>query len=477
MEEALAFSEKSFLREKKIEDYIFLINISSSLKSFIFSGNIEVSNDVLDREKIIIAVYDIDKNILTDKIKESKNFLFSIEHPLENGFYKYYLPFKEEKFEERLHTTYSASIIYSLLFVYEVDKDEKILEKISDWGDFLLRMQNTKEKDKRYGAFSYSYFFDEKNLEWGSRIIKPTINMGGEIINSNFYIDEEGRELRYVVGTNSKTIFTLLRLYEYTGEEKYLKSAKLSGDWLLTMQNEDGKMKPYSRYRDGKWYSGTSESFLYQGQVLSAFSRLYITTGEKKYYDAAKKIADRFVNKIEEAEGSFIVDEYREANAISNSWVAMSLMDFYIASSEDYYKNIIFSHSSSLIEDQITNKKDLINFGRYKTAFSTSGNGWIAEVLTEIYRFCLKEEELGCEKYKESALKAIRWVIQYTYSKENTFNLENSGEIIGGIYWSKDYKHIRTDSIAHSLNAYARIIEYLNEEKIIFLESPDFIIN
>lgn len=395
-----------------------------------------------------------DKNILKERIKESKNFLLRMENLRENGFYKYYLPYWNKKTEERLHTTYSASIVYSLLFVYEFDKDNKILEKIPQWGNFLLKMQNRKNGTKHYGAFTYSYFFNKKGLPWGSKINSLTIYQNGQKFFNTFYIDEKGRELRYVVGTNAKTIFTLLRLYEYTKDKKYLDSAKLAGDWLLTMQNRDGTIKPYVRYSEGKWYSGTEESFLYEGAVLSAFSRLYAFTGEEKYYSAGKKIADRFVEKIKKAKGDFVKDDYRKKNAISNSWIIMSLLDFYKVSLNQDYKKIIFEHSQKIIKDQIVDEKDLTNFGRYQTVFSSSGAGWVAEVLTEVYRFCLEEGKgIDCQKYKDSVLKAIKWIFQHYYN--------NPKDLKGGIYWSKSYKHIRTDSVAHSLNSFVRIIEYL----------------
>lgn len=416
-------------------------------------------------------IYEINKINLKDRIEKSKNFLLKMEHPREHGFYKYYLPNEDKHFENRLHTTYSASAIYSLLFVYEYDKDKTILEKIPQWGDFLLRMQNTKPNSKNYGAFTYSFFPDKKGLNFGEKINSLTINSEGEILNDTFYIDEEGRELKYVVGTNSKTIFTLLRFYEYTGDKKYLDAAKLAGDWLITMQNNNGIMRDYSRYQDGKWYLGKKESLLYNGQALLAFSRLYNVTKEEKYFSAAKKIAAHFVDKINKANGEFIKDDYRETNDISNSWVVMSLMDFYKISPDEVYKNIIFEYSSKIVANQIANEKDLVNFGRYKTAFSSSGNGWIAEVLTEVWRFCLQEEgAIGCQKYKDSVLKAIKFISRYTYSDKNSLNFKKPEEIIGGIYWDDNHKHIRTDSVAHSLNAYTRMINYLAEEKIILAQ-------
>ncbi|MDD3728759.1 MAG: glycoside hydrolase family 76 protein [Candidatus Pacebacteria bacterium] len=437
--------------KNKIIISVFIV-VFFTLFFWIYFNNFKVNF-----ESPAVGEYEITKSFIEEKIKQGKEFLLQIENEEENGFYKYYLPFEEEKTEDRLHTTYSASIVYSFLFIHEFDKDKKTLEKLSSWGDFLLRMQNLDKEDKRYGSFVYSYFFDEKNLDFGSKIKKKTINSKGEKFTDYFYVDNQGRELRYVVGTNSKTIFTLLRLYEYTKEEKYLNSAVLSGNWLLTMQNENGTVRPYVRYENGKWLFGSKESFLYQGQVLSAFSRLYKITKDERYYEGAKKIADRFADKIEKANGEFIVDDYRTVNSISNSWVVMSLMDFYNISFDNYYKEIIFRHSGKILEDQIKSEKNPSDFGRYKTAYSSSGNGWIAEVLTEVYRFCLKEKGDSCSIYKDSVTDVIDWIIGHTYSKENT----QIKDIIGSVYWSKEYRHVRSDSVAHSLNAYARIIEFL----------------
>jgi len=432
------------LKEGDIGKIQFLVQLTTPSKEHLsFIGSNGKGIEILDVKNSIVAVRSLTKDILREKINQGKEFLLSIENPQEHGFYKYYHVLEEEKLEPRLHTVYSASIIYTLLYVYEFDKDERILEKLSDWADFLLKMQNRNKDDKYYGAFSYSY-----------------------------YLDTREKEKKYVIGTSALSIFTLLRLYEYTGEEKYLDSAKLAGDWLLTMQNDDGTMNPYVRYRDGRWYHGTKESFLYEGQTLSSLSKLYQATGEKKYYEAAKKIAERFASKIEEAGGEYIVDEYRALNPISNSWPVMSLMDFYKATGEKEFKDIVFQHSQKVLENQYNDPSDLENYGRWKDAYSTSGNGWIGEVMAETYRLCLKEGRDDCEKYKTAVIKVIRWIIQHTYSEDNTFYLENPDEVIGGIFWDKNDKYIRTDSICHGVNGYVRMMDYLPEGTLLFVQEP-----
>ncbi len=367
------------------------------------------------------------KDLLQEKIEQGKEFLYRMEHPEEHGFYKKYNAVNDS-FEQRLHTVYSASIIYTFLYIYDYGQDEEILEHLSDWGEFLLSMQDRDKNSRRYGAFSYSY-----------------------------YLDTREKEQRYVVGTSALSIFTLLRLYEITGQDKYLESAKLAGDWLITMQREDGVINPYTRYSDGSWVFGKKESLLYNGQSLSALSKLYIATNTQKYYIAAEKIAKHFAQKYEDAGRQYVVGEYRTKNPISNSWVVMSLMDFYRTNHDDYYKDIVFELSSQVISHQMED-------GKIDGAYSTSGNGWISEVMTDTYRFCLEQERSDCEKYKETVINIIGWVMQYTYSEGNSSFLKNPERALGGVYWNEANKYVRTDSVCHALNGYARIVNFLQSE-------------
>ena len=108
-------------------------------------------------------------------------------------------------------------------------------------------------------------------------------------------------------------------------------------------------------------------------------------------------------------------------------------------------------------------------------AFSSSGNGWLAEVMMEMYHFCLQEQVGGCEKYKEATTQVIRWLIQHTYSEENSFLLENPERAKGGLFWDFDDKYVRTDSVCHGLNAYAGIVKELTEGTLVSVPEPELI--
>lgn len=426
-----AFTNDDFrnLTKDEFEKTIFLVKFLYGSEQFSF---IEYNNQGKELVGDLTVVRELDKDLIQEKIKQGKEFLYRVENKEKHGFYKKYNAL-EDSFEERLYGPYSASIIYTFLYIYELEKDEEILDHIEDWTDFLFSMQNKDKDSKTYGAFHYSY-----------------------------YLGKEEKEERFVVGTSALTIFTLLKLYDLTNEKEYLDSAKLAGDWLVTMQKSNGVIKPYVRYSEGKWLYGQKESLLYEGQVLSSLSKLYGVTGNKKYLDSAEKIANRFTEKYEKEQG-YIKGEYREKNPISNSWVVMSLIDFYKVKIVEQHRNIIFELSAEVLGNQRVDEEDIYNYGSWGGSYSSSGTGWMSEVMAETYKFCLDEKKEDCDKYRQATVKAIRSIIQNTYSEENVFSLPNPEMAVGGVFWNKDNKYVRTDSVCHALNSYTIILDYLDE--------------
>ncbi len=424
------------LTQTDIEEARFMISFPDEKYSFI-----EYNGEGKELIENLVIIRSLDKELILQKIEQGKEFLLRAVHEDEHGFYKKYDTLNDD-FGNRLHTVYSASIIYTLLKIYDFDKDERILEGIPDWGDFLLSMQS-KDKETR-GAFHYSYYFKSRE-----------------------------KEPRFVVGTTALSIFTLLDLYNRTGDSKYLESAKLGGNWLTTMQKPDGWMKAYKEYKDGEWVYGEKKSLLYNGQVLSALSRLYNVTGEKRYFDAAEKIAQCFTEKVEK-EGSYLGDDYRSKNPISSAWVVMSLLDFYKVNPDEYYKDIIFRCSGELLGRQQLETDEPLYYGTWERAYSTSGNGWLAEVMMEVYKFYKEQNMDGYDKYKEAVIKVTWWIIQNTYSEENTFFLKEPQKAIGGSFWNYENRYVRTDSVCHAVNAYVGIINDLGDGLLLSIPEEPF---
>ena len=308
----------------------------------------------------------------------------------------------------------------------DLKRDEDVDKQIPLIAGFILSMQVLEGSNR--GAFHYSL-----SLETGKK------------------------DNRFVVGTVSKTIFTLLELYRRTGNKKYLNSAGLAADWLLGMRNPDGTVINQVKIENGHAVFDRRYSNLYTGEVLSAFSRMYAATSDRRYYDAAKNLADRFLAKAEK-DAYFLTDDFRSPrDAVPTSWAVMSLLDFYKISGDGTYRKISLRCLEEVMKRQHDDPDDLQNFGRVGGQ-KTSGNGWIAEVTSEVYLSCRKENGATCMQYKEHLLKLIRWLIQNTYSEANTYFLKEPDKAVGGLIRDYTSEEVRTDAVCHGVNGYVNLL-------------------
>jgi hypothetical protein len=390
----------------------------------------------------LVPVRALDSALLRQRIDEGKAYLLRVMDPVLGGVHKYYHA-PTDTFEDRLHTIYTASTIYTLLAVYAHDRDESLRQPIDRAAGFLLSMQRIAPDQPGHGAFHYS-----------------------------LDLERQEREQRFVVGTTSKSIFTLIELHALTGDTVYLDAARMAADWLLTMQRADGRVLSELRLdSDGSWSVTERESMLYTGQVLSALSRLYEATADDRYLDAASLAAGRLTAKVH-GEGCYLGDDYRSPNPISSSWVILSLFDFARASDDSTTRKIVFECADELIKRQIDDPDDVYRHGRWQGSLSSSGNGWLAEVLSQLYLDCPSSDPDGCARFHHAVVLLVRLLMQYTYSPENSFVAKNPDMARGGLFWNTHDRDVRTDSVCHAMNAYVSMIDHLPDGVLIELPEP-----
>ncbi len=401
---------------------------------------VEFEGDGVELVRGLVPTRVLDRDLVRRRIDEGKAYLLRVMDPEFGGVHKFYHA-PTDTFEDRLHTIYTASTIYTLLAVYAHDQDESLLEPIDRAAEFLLSMQRIAPDQPGHGAFHYS-----------------------------LDLAQQEREPRFVVGTTSKSIFTLIELYALTGDDEYLDAARLAADWLLTMQGADGRVSSALRRNpDDTWMATERESMLYTGQVLSALSRLYEITADKRYLDAAARTAGRLTARVE-SEGCYLGDDYRAPNPISSSWVVLSLFDFARASDDPAIREVVFDCADELLELQIDDPDDVYRHGRWQASLSSSGNGWLAEVLSELYLDCPNGD--GCAKFRDAVVLLIRLLMQYTYSPENSFVIKNPEMARGGLFWNTRDRYVRTDSVCHAVNAYVLMLDHLADGVLVELPEP-----
>lgn len=404
---------------------------------------IEFGDTGLELDHGLIPVRTFDKAMLKQRIDQGKEYLFRVMDAEFKGAHKYYYT-KDDRFEPRVHTIYTSSLLYTLLKLRAIDDDKRIDRYIAQGVEFIMSMQDLDKTGPGYGGFFYALETDKR---------------------------EPDRKL--VVGTTSKTIFTLLWLADiYKSDKRYMQVATRAADWLLRMIKPDGSLKSYVRKKqDGKWVHTDKESILYTGQVLSALSRTFAATKNGKYLDGADLVAQRMVKLVHE-QGCYVGDEYREPNPISSSWAVLALFDFFKVSGDKAAETVVFRCARELTTRQLRDRSDVYRHGRWKRAFSSSGNGWLAEVMSDLYLYCLEHKREGCDGYERSIIEVLRLLMQYTYSPENAFIVKQPAAAIGGVFWNVNERYVRTDSVCHAMNAYINMLPHLDDGPLLSFSEP-----
>lgn len=379
----------------------------------------------------VIPVRQLDTALLKTRIQAEKAYLLRIMDPNLHAFFKRYNS-KQDKKENKLRTIYTASSLFTLLKVNDVFPDPVIKKQIEPIAKFLLSMQE--HTGDELGAFHYSYNKETKQ-----------------------------KDNRFVVGTASKTIFTLILLYERTHDAKYLNSAKEAANWLIKKVDAQGHVNPVVKQVNGKKVQKTKQSFLYSGQVLSALSRLYAVNKDPAYYETATHIAERMAKTVEN-KGAFIGDAYRTPNSVTTSWVVMGLLDYAKINSDPRYRKIITSSAQALVQHQINAPWDAFNEGRLMDIITTSGNGWVNEVMTILYPFCKDQKMAECASYKRFIVHSSRWLVQNVYTEQNMFAIKNPSVAEGGVIRNFAQKSVRTDAVCHGLNSLVGLLSIVGTE-------------
>lgn len=373
----------------------------------------------------------LDRDLINQQIRSSQHYLLNNLHPQLHGFYKKY-DAAEDARSSKLHTIYTASSLYTLLKIYHLNKDPYLEKNFKAIASFLLNMQVMHGKNA--GGFYYSYDINTKE-----------------------------RVCFLAVGTSSKTIFTLLELYRFYHDEAYLAAAKRAGDWLLTMIKDDGQVISGARCKLNNWSYNNKQSFLYSGQVLSALSRLYLITKDKRYYEAANKIAQHMVVAANK-QGDFVGDDFRAANTISTSWVLMALIDYSKINNAPLYRKVISNVAAEILARQIYDLNDPYNHGRYLDTMATSGNGWINEVMGELYQLCTSQGMPNCKQYRDAITLTSRWLLQNAYTEANSYDIKNPSQAIGGFMRDFISKTIRTDAVCHGVNSLITLLNIIGQQ-------------
>jgi len=199
----------------------------------------------------------------------------------ENGFVHQHMKQSPTAFDIGFSLGWNGQVLTPLITYYQEMGDRNAKDMAVRIGNWLARYAQTE-----YGAFHEVY--DLK------------LKQGADFINEDLLYTH----------TTSRNAAEMLRLYKFTKDETHLRCGLKACDWLLKIQEPNGAIQ--WKYVDSTGeVEGPPSYAAVSAESLSAWAEAYEITRNRKYLDAARKLADwaekSFVQTHEY--GGFITDD------------------------------------------------------------------------------------------------------------------------------------------------------------------------
>ncbi|MEI6040044.1 MAG: beta-L-arabinofuranosidase domain-containing protein [Candidatus Berkelbacteria bacterium] len=143
-------------------------------------------------------------------------------------------------------------------------------------------------------------------------------------------------------------VTTLCDYYEMFKDEKILKAAIKAADFELPLQNEDGSF-PGSVV--GRL---TGPSVFNSAQIINGLVRIFEVTGDQKYLDSARRATD-WIASIQDEDGSWTKLNYMGMKRVYDSKVDQSLLDVDRVSKTNKYKKVVEKNYAFIATQQQAN--------------------------------------------------------------------------------------------------------------------------
>jgi hypothetical protein len=282
-----------------------------------------------------------------------------------------------------------------------------------------------------------------------------------EFIFRYWYRQTESNELGYIfynnkskLGANAMALRTLVFSPFF---EEYTLQAKKLADGILSLLNQDGSFKPWfvePEYEYDKDYILT----FYSGEAILALAEYGRLPGNEDYFAAAVKAQDFYIDRYV----THLKQNYYPAYV---PWHTLAMNTLYKVTGERKYAEAIFTLNDTLLQMQDTERF----IGRfYNPDTPEYGSPHVASdaVYTEGLAYAYEVAKLtGDTKRQYRYLNAIKLSLQnlrsLQYTPENISDFYNREKTIGGFYARIGRKNIRIDNVQHTLDAYRKITEVL----------------
>lgn len=364
------------------------------------------------------------KKDILEAIELTKDNYFKHVVNKKGKFIYSYLPF-ENKREKRYNILRHAGTIYSMLEVYELMPDEKLLKEAKRAFKFLIRR------------------------------IKPFIINGEEV---KVVVERDSMK----VGGNALAIVALAKYTQVTGDTQYVTLMQELASWLKENQNQNGEFIVHKQqYSTGEHFDFVSH--YYPGEAILALVRLYQIDKNETWLDVAENAAHYLIN---------IRDKDDTLETIAHDhWLLYGLNELYRERKKQLYLDHSFFISEAIMKTQITeetaSREELI--GGYVPRSGNEPNSTPvacrSEGLSASYKLAkdFGYHELA-EKMKHAIKEGVKFQLQMQLRPESVMHYANKKLVTGAVQGGLKSLGLRIDFTQHNISSFVALYNILKND-------------
>ncbi|MBF0287707.1 MAG: hypothetical protein HQM14_07795 [SAR324 cluster bacterium] len=254
------------------------------------------------------------------------------------------------------------------------------------------------------------------------------------------------------LGGISLPMLTMLKLREFTGSQEYDILLKKLANMILTLQEQyqTGQYKSTYVYRGDYEYEKKKgwESKIYPGEAMLALAGMY-----QAFQDP------RYKNSIDQALGFYAKNAEFENSQAFLPWTISAFTSLYLQTREAHYAKYVIKLTNLMLREQNLDHKDKV-YGSFHGVPAINTSAYL-EGLADAFLLAQTAGNTHHQQLYADRLKmGYRWILLLQHTKDSP-QLPNPQQAIGGFQGSLHQARQRIDNTQHSIVALTKGLRYL----------------
>jgi hypothetical protein len=253
----------------------------------------------------------------------------------------------------------------------------------------------------------------------------------------------EGNNVK--LGGNALAVVALAKYTGINNDQNYMPTLLKLARWIQRSQRENGEFFPHKQ----SYPAGEAPDFVsqyYPGEAILALMRIYELNGDESFLDSAERGAQYLIN---------IRDKNLADSELNHDhWLLYALNELYRYKPNPLYLNHSMRIARAIRESQVRNPKYPDWFGGYYRPPRSTPTATRSEGLYAAYQLARDfGDPEDAEQILQSLENGIRFQLQTQFRPESVLYLKKPQRALGGFHSSLTNFEIRNDYVQHNISS------------------------